>query len=340
MLGLIVRCDDTGLGYQTHNLYRMLEPDKILLIDGTKFNGCRQHYDWYGGNKVQVVNGIPSLKEARQFLEGLTAVMTCETFYSPQVIMLAKRMGVKTINQINYEFFDPLQNKDYPQADYYLAPSYWHLPYLKRHHNARYLPPPFFEVDYAEARLINLSRLPNEKARFVHVAGRKAIHDRNGTQSLLDSLPLTQADFELVIYSQNTELESNDPRVTIHIGGVDDRLSMYTEFDAMILPRKYGGLCMPMNEALLCGLPVIMTDISPNNQVLPSDWLINATKNGSFMARTNIDIHEAHLLRIADKLTQFAEKKPDKLKAIELGKQYTPAHLRKHYDTLLEEIGR
>lgn len=37
----------------------------------------------------------------------------------------------------------------------------------------------------------------------------------------------------------------------------------------MILPRKYAGLCLPMNEALMSGLPVIMTDIEPNNVILP-----------------------------------------------------------------------
>ena len=29
------------------------------------------------------------------------------------------------------------------------------------------------------------------------------------------------------------------------------------------MPRRYGGLCLPMNEALTSGLPVIMSNQSP-----------------------------------------------------------------------------
>jgi DNA polymerase I-like protein with 3'-5' exonuclease and polymerase domains len=41
-----------------------------------------------------------------------------------------------------------------------------------------------------------------------------------------------------------------------------------------------------MNEALLSGLPVIMTDVSPNNTILPPEWLVEATKG---IAEAGID---------------------------------------------------
>ena len=37
-LGIIARCDNTGLGNQTRELVKMLNPDKILLIDSYSFN--------------------------------------------------------------------------------------------------------------------------------------------------------------------------------------------------------------------------------------------------------------------------------------------------------------
>ena len=32
-LGLIARCDQSGLGVQTHEFYRHMQPDKTLVID-------------------------------------------------------------------------------------------------------------------------------------------------------------------------------------------------------------------------------------------------------------------------------------------------------------------
>jgi glycosyltransferase involved in cell wall biosynthesis len=76
--------------------------------------------------------------------------------------------------------------------------------------------------------------------------------------------------------------------------------------DVLIMPRRFGGLCLPVNEALGAGMPVIMPSISPNNLWLPSDWLVPATKTGSFMARTRIDIHETDPRELAAKIDQFA----------------------------------
>ena len=41
----------------------------------------------------------------------------------------------------------------------------------------------------------------------------------------------------------------------------------------MIMPRRYGGLCLPLAEAMTSGLPVFRSSVSPNNE-LPADWLI------------------------------------------------------------------
>ena len=51
-LGLIARMDHGGLAWQSHSLARMLNPDKILLIDSRPFNGpdvkqCPERFDGY-----------------------------------------------------------------------------------------------------------------------------------------------------------------------------------------------------------------------------------------------------------------------------------------------------
>jgi hypothetical protein len=47
-----------------------------------------------------------------------------------------------------------------------------------------------------------------------------------------------------------------------------------------------------MNEALISALPVFMTNISPNNKVLPNDWLFNSTKIDQLQTRTMLDVYD------------------------------------------------
>ena len=60
---------------------------------------------------------------------------------------------------------------------------------------------------------------------------------------------------------------------------------MYSGFDAMVLPRRYAGLCLPMNEALMSALPVFMTNISPNNAILPPKWLAESKQIDTFRTK-------------------------------------------------------
>ena len=112
--GIIARCDNTGLGNQTRDLVRMLNPDRILLINSAKFNNNKQYPEWYDGYNVTMTNGFPTKQEVARFMDGLKSVLTCETFYHPHFINLAQRHKVKTVMQYNYEFLDHLNKPDMP----------------------------------------------------------------------------------------------------------------------------------------------------------------------------------------------------------------------------------
>lgn len=274
-LGLIVRTDHTGLGYQSRALEKMLSPVKTL----------------------EVVNGedIPSFAQYSAFLEGLDTMITCETPYTYEAWNWARLMGVKTYCQPNWELFDGLVQPNMPHPDQYLMPSYWMLDEMKTlFSNTIYLPPPTIELDFLPARIINLKR--TGKRRFVHIIGHNAVYDRNGWAAIMDALPKVKSDFELVVYSQQDMTGYSDPRIKYHVFDVEDQIELYTDFDALILPRRYGGLCLPMNEALLSGLPVIMTDIEPNKQILPHNWLLPSYKSASFEGRATIDVYSPEFL--------------------------------------------
>ena len=324
-LGIIARSDNTGLGNQTRELVNMLNPDKILLIDSAPFNKNKQHPEWYKGyNFYSTRGGMPTTKEVVWFLKDVDVVISCETFYHLDLVDLARQQGTKTILQYNYELFGNLTNPNWSLPDVLLSPSLWNIEIVKERFGSVcdviHLPPPTNESLFNKAKDNNLLKDHN---RILHIAGKKAAKDRNGTESIFEMIKHSKEDYELVIKSQ-TPLDPNckDPRVKIEIGNPASREDMYDGFDAMILPRRYADLCLPMNEALMSALPVFMTNVSPNNTILPEDWLIQSTKIGSFRTKSMVDIYNIapdKFANIVDGYIKNNNKKEFKEKALSIG---------------------
>jgi glycosyltransferase involved in cell wall biosynthesis len=324
-LGIIARSDNTGLGNQTRELVKMLNPDKILLIDSHHFNANEQHPEWYKDYNVTTTSsGFPTKPEVIEFLRNIDVVLSCETFYRQDFLHYAKRRGIKTILQYNFEF---LLNMSVPEAelpDVLLAPSLWNIEQIEKMVDGRckviHLPPPTDSTLFENVRQNNMSKDHN---RLLHVGGKFAAKDRNGTQTVLEMLKYSKASYELVITTQKfPELNLKDSRVTVNNSNPENREELYNGFDAMLLPRRYAGLCLPMNEALISGLPVFMTDISPNNLILPKEWLVKSEHINSFQAKSLVDVYDGnpeHLATIVDEYMDNKDKREMKDSALQIG---------------------
>ena len=340
-LGIIVRADNTGLGNQTYELTQMLNPYKIMIIDFTSYNGNQQHFEWYAERDYTICKGFPTDEEINNFLDGIDALLSCETFYNDDTPTLARAKGVKTYLQYNYELFGNLRAEKRSLADVLVSPSPWMIERVnKRFFNqARvcHLPPPTRPELFEGALEINKSK---DHKRMLHIAGKAAANDRNGTESVLEMMKHSKADFELVIKSQ-TPISSKklDSRITIEIDNVKHRQDMYTGFDGMILPRRYAGLCLPMNEALLSGLPVFMTDISPNNLILPKEWLTVSEELGVMRLAAPVIYYDVNAQKLAEKIDAYVnldDKTSVKQQAFNIGYQaFAPDRLKSRYLNIL-----
>jgi glycosyltransferase involved in cell wall biosynthesis len=134
---------------------------------------------------------------------------------------------------------------------------------------------------------------------------------------------------------------SRDSRLSIDTSNPDSNIDLYSGFDAMVLPRRYAGLCLPMNEALMSGLPVFMTDVSPNNFVLPKDWLIESKQVGKIKTRSILPVYEANPRKLAETIDNFINDKNkniEKEKAFMLGQElFSAESLREKYINLICE---
>jgi hypothetical protein len=343
-LGIIARSDNTGLGNQTMELVKMLNPDKILLINSQFFNNNKQHPEWYKGyNVIETKKGMPKTSEIIEFLEGLDVVISCETFYHLELVDRAKKQGTKTILQYNYELFGHLAHPEWTLPDVLLAPSIWNLDLIMQQFGSKtkvmHLPPPTDQSLFNEAREINLSK---DHKRILHIAGKKAAKDRNGTDSILEMIKYSKEDYELVIKSQTPlNVICRDPRVKIEIGNPDNRQDMYSGFDAMVLPRRYAGLCLPMNEALMSALPVFMTDISPNNAILPKKWVVESKKIDTFRTKSMVDVYDVkpeRLAKVIDKYIGNNRKTTIKETAVQIGlENFSVDKLKEKYIQIINE---
>ena len=298
-LGLIARSDRTGLGYQTKAYFDHLKPDKTLVVDISMLNGKGQNFGWYTDSYLS--RGIPSTAVLDGFLNDLDVVLTAETPYNYKLYSMARDRGVKTAVVYNYEFFDWFKYPEYPLPDLLIAPSKWHFKEVDNFAKSKrvkhiYLHHPVDRKDFPF--------LLRHTAKPLHIAGNPAAHDRNGTWDFIQAVPNGTVVTQSEDLAKHLRWRYRNCRVLTNI---ELSSSMYKLGDVLILPRKYGGNCLPLNEALSCGLPVIMPDISPNNELLPKEWLLPAMITDTFTPRTSIDIYSVQIDAIRDKLKWFED---------------------------------
>lgn len=338
-IGLLAYSTDTGLGNQTYEFYKHMKPAKTLVADLSSLNGMETHHDRFPDGKV--VQGIPDCNAMQWLVEGVDLIFVCETPLNYCLFEKAKAAGVPVVLQYNYEFLDYLQRPNLIPPAVLAAPSWWN----KEDVIARNIAP---VVDLTVP--VNDERIrPREITvcrKMIHVAGKQAHMDRNGTLAFIQAAEKCGGKFEYVIYAQ--QLDDRTKRA-IERASVDIQLienlenyeDMYAEGDVLVLPRRYGGLCLPMNEALAAGMPVIMPDISPNDQRLPKQWLVKANKADQFMARTMIDVYSVDPNFLAFKMCEFANEtfmRWSNQEAIELGKGISWKQQKAIYDQTFEMI--
>lgn len=344
-LGLVARADNTGLGNQTLEFYRHMNPDKVMVVDIGSLNGMVSNYDWYPN--AQIVRGFPNRGDIDAFLDGLDVVFVAETPYNYYLYEKARQMGVKTVQQYNYEFLDYLAYPNYPNPDMLLAPSKWNYDKVQVIADQRGIKHMYLHCP------VNRQKLQFRKIdsinKFLHIAGRPAAHDRNGTNTVIDAAPY-MGSTSVVITCQNQAHLNDYMQRSMHenieyilSSDIKDYSELYDTADALVFPRRYGGNCLPMNEALSCGMPVMMTDISPNNQFLPRPWLTEAHKVGEFRPRTVIDIYETDPKVLGETMRQWANLSIDDTIAMnneadKLAESVSWETLKPQYDQMLRDL--
>lgn len=275
-VGLIARADDRGLGMMTWAFHRAMRPAKTLLVElgpNTRrgFASWPERFpdatvvDW-DGNELDETT-------VRGWLEGLDVIYSAETFYDVRIVDWAAEAGVATVLHVMPEFY-----RADVRPSVVWTPTSWRRDTLPA--ETRLVPVPVEDSSIRNSRNAN----HDGSLRLVHVAGHRATGDRNGTLIVLQALRMVRRPVEVRIFCQDSRMPSARgiaPRVRLatRIGGVADRWSQYEDADLLVLPRRYGGLCLPVHEAAAAGLGLVLSATPPNG-----DWpamLLHARPGGS-----------------------------------------------------------
>ncbi len=262
-LGAIVRTEVArGLGIQSRNFVDHMPVERTLVIDMPRPD-CPTDDSWCP-NPTHIAYDINrhvlDEQQVREWLDGLDVVFTVETPYDWRMPIWAREMGVRLIVQGNPEFVRHGQKDWLHLGDpIWWWPTSWRLPQLPA---GTVVPVPMPDVARTAAH-------PEDgPLKVLHVIGKRAAFDRNGTDVFMRSLTRTRNPIEVTVHTIDGDIpepmRQRNVKIVKRPTMVDDRWSMYEGQHVLVIPRKYGGLCLPALEAAARGLAVVMPDTSPN----------------------------------------------------------------------------
>lgn len=241
MKGAVVYAVESGLGRQAksffdHGLFR-----EVLI---QKHSSYVNHTEWYPN----------AVSDYEELLSRCDEIWFLETPFDWNYVLRARAKGVKTVLFLMYE----CSRLPYV-PDVLVGGSI-----MEKIHfgdSVKVIPVPAPEEIKWRLR---------EKAQvFVHNAGHGGLGGRNGTKELIEAMKYVKEPIKLIIRSQ-FPIKCDDPRVEVRIGDFPYE-TMFDEGDVFIYPDKFGGSCLPVQEAHSSGMMCMVSKRLPH-----TDWLPNA----------------------------------------------------------------
>ncbi len=279
-VGLIARADNRGLGHLTWEFHRALAPAATLVVDLGDLSPFPNHLDRYPGATVAGWGGVEFDDErlVRSWLEGLDVVYTAETPYDWRLFDWCRDAGVASVLHAMPELFPASRVADHPPTQVW-APTSYRADQLEVGPPVVQVPVPIGDRPWPQPARVH------QPLRVLHVAGRRALQDRNGTTTLLRALRWVTEPVHVTITIQEGQVPAV-PALPGHVTvEVSDRnpthyWELYDGFHVLVLPRRYGGLCLPVAEAAAAGMPSILPATSPNHE-FPTVTLVPCRDGGT-----------------------------------------------------------
>lgn len=309
MKGIVCVATEQGIGRQAKDLFDNGIVQEVFVV---RHSTHENHYEWYP-NRMSTFD---------ELLEKCDTIFFIETPFKWEYVLKAREKGIKTVIFIMYEctrlnyYPDVLVGGSLMEKELY--------PDL----NVKVINVPVPKA---------LKWRKRTKAQvFVHNAGHGGLGGRNGTMNLIKAIPMVKSPAKFIIRAQfPIKLPYDDPRVEIRIGDLPYE-TLFAEGDVFIYPDKFGGSCLPLQEAHASGMLVMASDRHPTNTWLPKEPLIPIQ---GYKKETIIQPFDSAIISpedIARKIDEWYNKDIEKYSLI--GKNWGEANswevLKKEYENL------
>ncbi len=252
-LAMIARADCGGLGALCWDVWRHLRPERTLIVHTNhtaRGVADLSRYPPSAFHSVRSCSVEPSTEDAAWLLDGVDIVWTAETWYGRAIPQLATKRGIRTALYAMPEMHD---RREY--ADVIRVPTDWRIDLVPR---AEVLPFPV-------ARDVLPFRQRTAARVFYHVASN-AMEDRNGTLNVLTAIGLMREPVRFLIRGPGTPMERR--KGVVDLEWLSPHPGLYheawpDEADVLVQPRRFGGLSLPIQEAVSLGMPVVLLDTDP-----------------------------------------------------------------------------
>lgn len=294
-IGMVVRCDVTGLGNQSQDWVSQLPVSKTLVVWVPYKESFPQIYGKENSRICEA--GFPSVGDIEWLLTDVDVVISLETPYNWSLISEAKKKGVKTIINPNYEWIP----RDIPEEpDLWLCTNILNYNTIQTD-NKVYVPQPINRDMFKFKK--------RKKARvFLFNNGNGGAHGRNGLKEFLEAINFVKSDVKFIINSQVPVETVYDKRIELHQGEPNIQ-EIWKEGDVFVHLRKFGAMSLPMNEAMSLGLPILGINRDPENTYLPTELLVEP--EGKYVMRCREDVIDIEAcsyspVKIAEKIDEIA----------------------------------
>lgn len=292
-VGVIARADRGGLAAQSLSVIHHMQPARVMLIDlhgsgrgpTEPAKVTRAHPDAEVMHIRTGPQNFPTDDETRAFVDGLDVVWSAETFYHPRLVDYARDAGCATVLHANPE----LWRADHTPPDATWLPTPWERDRLP---HATVVPHPVETAPRYDP--------DQHPAGLFHITG-PAAWDRNGTRLLLGALRYQRDPVPVRIHGDlgrrargsAARIPPNVGPVSIdHTAEVDDNADIWPEAKPiMVLPRRYGGLCLPLWEAAARGVPIVTLDLVPQNEWVHPAGLVTPSRHRPIRTPGSFDAH-------------------------------------------------
>ncbi len=185
-------------------------------------------------------------------------------------VEICKERGIKTIG------FNMWEKLDWDKLDHYkkytkmIAPTRFQTKLMRKKgiYQTCHIP---WGMDLEKIDAVPMER-QNKKVRYFHCAGSGGVGDRKNTQAVIEAYKLIQ--------DENTDL------IITHLQAKTfswNEIISFTKYsDVLLNPSKWDTIGLNTIEACACGVPVIVTDTEPMNELVQdrvNGLVVSGTEN-------------------------------------------------------------